>query len=391
MKKHLIAAAVAGALAVPAMAQVTVSGTLDVQALNNSKLTLGTGATQTTRKYTGSGGSSADAVDGFSTSQLVFKAEEDLGGGLKATGVFSQRMVNVLGARDRYIDLAGGFGSVRVGRFNPTITAGYLGLSGQASTGNAGEFYNFVTGGSFFAETNATGNAAKSFGEGSYERNDSMLQYTTPAFGGATASVGYLNTKSDRSETDRLGAGETKQLWTTLAYSAGPVSLGLGYAERDSNREAAPAAAASAVTGVGALNALTRRERAGELMWVAGGYDLGMAKVSLSYATREVKEGNGVTAKTAINDAKLTALAVTIPMGAVTLAGHVYQGDDEGATGVATGVDTDGYQVSARYAFSKRTFAYLITGEAKAERNAAASTSTEMKLKQTGIGLVHNF
>ena len=391
MKKHLIAAAVAGALAVPAMAQVTVSGTLDVQALNSGELSVGTGAATATRKYTGSGGSSADAVDGFATSQLVFSATEDLGGGLKATGVFSQRMVNTLGERDRYIDLSGGFGAVRVGRFNPSITGGYLGLSGQASTGNAGEFYNFVTGGSFFAVADNTTTTAKAFGEGSYERNDSMLQYSLPAFGGVSATVGYLQTKSDRSNADRLGAGATKQLWTTVSYAAGPLSLGVGYAERDSDREAAPITAANGTTGLTAIDALTRRERSGELMWVAGGYDLGMAKVNLSYATREVSEGNGVAAKTAIHDAKLTALAVTVPFGAITLAAHVYQGEDEGAAGVATGVDTDGYQASVRYALSKRTYAYLITGESKVERNAVASTSTEMKFEQTGIGLVHNF
>ena len=110
MKKHLIAAAVAATLAVPAMAQVSISGRLDagysaIDAQDNTKDTTGIGY-------------SADT-----SSRLTFKASEDLGGGLKASlvleaGIGGAPKAGDLGqstsfgsfGRAQYMTLSGSFG-----------------------------------------------------------------------------------------------------------------------------------------------------------------------------------------------------------------------------------------------------------------------------------------
>ena len=372
MKKHLIAAAVAGALAVPAMAQVTVSGTLDVRAFNNAKTTAtGAGVTTTTSTKTVGNANGLDTgnQDGWSTSQLVFSASEDLGGGLKATAVLSHRASAPTGgvARDRYIDLAGGFGAVRIGRFNSAITANYLTLSGIPTTGNAGHTYGLVAG----TTTISANSAGVTSDPGDFERGDgNMLQYTTPNFGGIVATVGMRNVSTDASDT----AGKTKsaQSQATVGYSAGPLALGLGFGSRE----------------VTAENVAGKDEA--DLMWVAGSYNLSMAKVSLSHGTREHDDttGGGVSVKDM--DATVTTVAVSVPMGAITLHAFVYDGEDERSAGTATGVNLKGHQLGVQYALSKRTFAYLVAGE---DRTTRSGTSTEeiVKTTQTALGISHSF
>ncbi len=72
MKKHLIAAAVAATLAVPAMAQVSISGRIDTSITTTSKNSVG--SSQTTI---------ASGI--ISTNQLVLKGAEGLGGALRLT------------------------------------------------------------------------------------------------------------------------------------------------------------------------------------------------------------------------------------------------------------------------------------------------------------------
>jgi len=364
MKKHLIAAAVAGALAVPAMAQVTVKGTIDVQAFNNQKTTsTAAGATTTTSSKLTGNPDAGDVQDGWSTSELIFDAAEDLGGGLKASARFSNRIstgeLDV--ARDRYIDLAGGFGSIRIGRFNSALTANYLGLSGQPTTANAGSVYAgfVINGGLGSGDAQAT----------SMERQYNMLQYSTPSIGGLVATVGMHGNSSDASAT----AGKTKasQSQATVTYSAGPLMLGAAYGKRELTTEA--------VTG----------EDEAKLTYFGGSYDMGMAKVNATYGTRKHTDTTSGTSVTAA-DYKLTTVGVTVPMGAITLNAFVYNGEDERSVATTTGVKLKGHQLGARYALSKRTFAYLVTGEDKSTRSGT-STEAIAKTTQTALGVSHSF
>ncbi|MEN9764444.1 MAG: hypothetical protein RL397_399, partial [Pseudomonadota bacterium] len=121
MKKHLIAAAVAGAFAVPAMAQVTVYGILDV-GYKSTETTSVSSVNVTTKTESSSFGNSGQQ----SGSRLGFSGTEDLGGGMKAGFVYELGMdpteanyggTSAFGAnRQGFVSLSGGFGEIRLGR-----------------------------------------------------------------------------------------------------------------------------------------------------------------------------------------------------------------------------------------------------------------------------------
>jgi len=206
MKKHLIAAAVAAAVAVPAMAQnVTLSGNLEA---NYGRID--TGAVSTA----GMNGS----IDVFGGSDFKISGVEDLGGGLKAgfsllmefdenTG----RNINSSAAgvavpnsaeisdrtwRDIQLFVSGGFGEVKVGRFIAT----HRDLGGVYRFN--GDFGRIASG------FNTVGN-----------RPDNQIQYTSPAMAGVTLSVAHA--KSDANGVVAAGS----QSGYSLRYTDGPLRV----------------------------------------------------------------------------------------------------------------------------------------------------------------------
>jgi predicted porin len=202
MKKHLIAAAVAAAVAVPAMAQnVTLSGNLEA---NYGRIDSGAGSTA------GMNG----GVDVFGGSDFKISGSEDLGGGLKAG--FSLLMefnenngsnINTLiGAtpnqsndrtwRDIQLFVGGGFGEVKVGRF----IAAHRDLGGVYRFN--GDFGRIAGG------FNTVGN-----------RPDNQIQYTSPAISGVTVSVAHA--KADANGVVTAGS----QSGYSIRFVDGPLRL----------------------------------------------------------------------------------------------------------------------------------------------------------------------
>jgi predicted porin len=221
MKKHLIAAAVAGALAVPAMAQVTISGRIDTSITTTSKNSQG--SSQTTI---------ASGI--ISTNQLVFKGSEDLGGGLKADFTIASQINTdesrtfVFGDRGALVGLSGGFGSIHLGK----------------DTGNT---MNSISGG-------MNGNLSDIAGR--RNRTDNSIIYSTPSLAGLKAKVIHSVGKETATDDE---AGQFTELG--LAYKAGPITAQLAYA----THEGGTSAADDTETGV----AVT--------------YDFGMGKVNFRY------------------------------------------------------------------------------------------------------------
>ena len=189
MKKHLIAAAVAGALAVPAMAQTTVYGIMDL-AVRSANPDAGD---STVKLESGS----------FYTSRLGFKGEEDLGGGMKA-GFILEGKINAddgsttLGSRESSVYLSGGFGQIRLGR---TDTSNSEGIDSLAHFGNIGNF--------------GLNGAGESTGD-----QANTIKYTSPKFSGVTLQVG-------QTFGDERGGTDLNSV--SVAYAAGPLSIGVGY------------------------------------------------------------------------------------------------------------------------------------------------------------------
>jgi len=370
MKKHLIAAAVAGAFAVPAMAQVTVSGVLD----------LGVGTQETTA--TGSAvfkNSNTGVSSRSTTSQIVFRAAEDLGGGLKASGYLSQQ-VNTSGGvtdgalskRDMWLALEGGFGEIKVGRFTPAFetVSGSYSVTGTTNSAGTADF--------FFGAGAASGTAAgprsrfhdvgrgiASDQAGATTTNDSSIQYTLPAFGPVKVILGYANHSTDTFAT--TGKDENNQLDLAVTYTAGPLSFGLGIADKSIKLE----------------NSTSTRDV--ELQSVGASYNLGAALVKVGYMMREQKVSTATTNEV---DAEVMSVGVTVPLGATSIYANLLDGEDK-ADGVAANKrDFEGFQIGALYNLSKRTTAYFIMGENEYKGSTRATTS---KVEQMTLGLRHSF
>jgi predicted porin len=304
MKKHLIAAAVAAAVAAPVMAQnVSVGGYLEM-GYENTK----SSAASTTGKLITS--------NLLGTSNLKITGSEDLGGGLKASFRVEASLVGTSGQlgssapttqstapifdRGAEIGLSGAFGTVRVGRLD------HPGIEGNEVQyiGNIGLFNSIVEGQTSASDTNST------------------VVYQTPAFNGMTVTVGYTG-KDDGAAT------------ASYAYHAGIKSYQL----------AGKIAGLDVKVGGGSI-----KDRAGagngNTTFTGGGIgkDLGFAKVSVSMNTQDNPTGT--------NDVTQTVVSALVPIGN-GLDARIALGNIDYANTGAT--DTDYTTLALVKALSKRT------------------------------------
>lgn len=198
MKKILIAGA---ALALFGFAQAqTVSGTM---------------------RYDVTKAQGTAATTGITKSEIVFKATEDLGGGMSVAaqmGLNGNGRGETLAGTDATIAISGGFGTVSVGQ----IEAGN-GIIGRAYAGAP------VIG----ADGSVLGGSA----------NLDSIKYTAPAIGGFTASVGG---------TRAVDATTARSYTVALSGAVGPLDTGVDYNETSKRvRVSAKATVAGITVGAG--------------------------------------------------------------------------------------------------------------------------------------------
>ncbi|PUE56711.1 hypothetical protein B9Z36_10515 [Limnohabitans sp. Rim8] len=180
-----------------------------------------------------------------------------------------------------------------------------------------------------------------------------------------------------------------------LTYAQGPLLVGIA---QDKVRNVAPTAAANGtinstyyaatIAAATAVNSLTTTTVA------AGSYDFGKVKAFAQYYSVNVDNEVSVNAA-GEGKKKIYSLGLQAPIGAVTLLGQVNKGTNS-QVGVATNAaedrDMTGYTLGARYALSKRTYAYGYTGQLKTAAGSVAATyGSETIQKQTSVGIVHSF
>jgi general bacterial porin, GBP family len=352
MKKHLIAAAVAATLAVPAMAQVKISGTLDIGVMENRDATAkvsGSGAVSAKVKTSNTGEDS-----GYSTSVLNFSGSEDLGGGLKA-GFFWNQTINpdsgAEGAREGYLTLDGGFGQVKVGRFVP---------AGEKTIGSS------ITG-----TTLQPGTIDPLFNWDGTElgRQGGNIQYTTPSIAGFKVIVGYNDQTSDASAT--AGKVETRQIDLAVAYSAGPLKVGVSKTTGDYKAEA------GAANGL----ALAGSKADIDMTGLSVSYNMGPALLKAGYFDYKSKRPGST-----VSDIDGYQAGVTVPLGAISLYAGIYDAKDKDDGTAANKIDLEGHQLGAIYSLSKRTSAYVVMGQDKLKTVSASG-----KIKGTVLGIRHSF
>jgi predicted porin len=303
MKKHLIAAAVAAAFAVPATAQVTVSGSIHAGVM-----------------ATGAPGAAGDAQVfslGGGMNAINLSATEDLGGGLRggfdgqirfnaATGDRNSSGTGNALMHNANVFIAGGFGTVRVGKI--------------AEAGNCA-FDPWGCGGGAGTHAGAGGTLSALIAAGTQAQS---LSYTSPTISGF--SFGYQSSLSTRANERTVGF---------LSFAQGPFSAQVLQSKSSANTAADTAGAAPAITDVG-----------GKGTSIGASYNFGVARLNIAQATTENAAG--------VNTAKITTFSGSAPLGAFTLLVG-YNKAKTGGSYTATAANDTKWAVGVNYALSKRT------------------------------------
>ncbi len=376
MKKHIIAAAVAAAVAVPAMAQnVTVSGLLDA---GFQSRTDDVGGTKVKRQETG-------MANAASTSVIQFMATEDLGGGVRASAFMNQSMnsnTGALAARDTWVALANSSGELKIGRFTPGFeTNAGLYSVGSNTTLSAGTA-DFVFGGNRTGVDTAAatlaagprvdfadlGRGLAGAGVAAGANNGGTIQFTSPNFSGITLVAGYGLHKFDNGAAAQDGEVTAKQTDLAANFVSGALSVGVAAVMRKDMTEAAQG---------------TTTDRDGTSFGVS--YNLGGPVVRIGHITREDKL---VGAANAIIDAKISSVGFSIPMGATAFNFNYFDGKDSADGVIANQRDYTGFQVFAVHTLSKRTNIYAVYGTNDYKGSTAATTSDR---RDISMGIRHSF
>ena len=318
MKKSLIALAVLAASGV-AMAQssVTLYGVADLGLVKSNGI---------------SAQMSGNGTMNNGNSRLGVRGVEDLGGGLKASFNFEQGINAESGKTDAntfhraaWLGLSGNFGSVRLGR---SLTPSYYGMAAWELTGAA----------NYSAVANQFGFVAAG------SRNDSQFAYTTPNFGGFSATLGYIM-KPDNSGIAGGAAEGNAKYDLNVIYANGPIAAALSYNKTKDFKGNAS---------------------------LGGSYDFGVAKIAASWQDG-YKGGRGIEGQQ-----KQSGFTIggTVPIGAFSVTLDVARDTKAKDTDVV---------VEGKYALSKRTFAY-----AAYYKDGEKKLTTGAK-NHLGLGIRHNF
>jgi len=217
MQKKVIALAVAALASSAAFAQtnVTIYGVVDVgQAFVKSS---GSDVANTNQGTVG-------RLDSNS-SYIGFKGVEDLGNGLKAifqyeSGFAADTAGALSGARDTYIGLTGGFGTVVAGTLTHPLRA--MGAKVELTPGAAG----------FGTMASLTGTIA-GLHTGADNRAQNAIAYVSPSFGGFSGTVAYINGEqktNGNQSTSSVGPDVTSRAYQIAAqYDNGPLWVAAGY------------------------------------------------------------------------------------------------------------------------------------------------------------------
>lgn len=371
MKKHVLAVAVASAIASPVMAQnVSLYGTVDV-GYSNSTIQNATGAevgavaNNATVKVS-SWGSNRSSTDGALTSnRFGIQGSEDLGGGLTARFNYEVGLDFAAGtsgfggtARQAFVAIdSKSAGSLSLGRqYSPIFSAGAAFDAGSANNMAGRTAYGKHT----LVNASPIASSATALGLTTTRMNNSVL-YTSPNMGGIVASVAYAKDKTD---TTGVATGSS-QVGGRLNYTSGNLNV------QAATHKYEDLAAAAATVYKASANL------------IGASYNLGWATVMGMYLTNKTDaQGAQVTGY------KATQVGLRAPITAAVSTFATYgSGQVESTSGNKTHEAT-GYQLGASYALSKRTSAYAAYG--REEFEAVAGTLSYLS-KELAIGLRHSF
>ncbi len=357
-----------------AQSALNISGRIDLGHANTKTTPDGGDATKVT--------SFAGDQHGRTTSRLTFSGVEDLGGGLRAAFNYEVKLNpdstsdnGLGGTRNMFLNLSGGFGAVTIGTYlNPIDSV--RGFSAATYSAPGGDFLpnhiGIVSKALSIDELMADGLTeiqAKTFmsmlNNGLSGRSTNSIGYTTPSFGGFTASIGMSQEKTSTSNT----ALDNKEgVIGSLAYAAGPLNARLAIGEGK----------VSVKTTATNLSSAKLSDMA-----FAVSYDLGVAVPYIQHETTKTTVGNldgQALSSSNFMKSSATELGAKFPMGAFTPYITAGAGNFKSADGKSK---TSAFQVGTTYDLSKRTSVYAAAGQFKIKET--------LKTNGYKIGLIHNF
>ena len=372
MQKKLIAVAVAGALGAPAVvlaqtSTVQIYGTMYVE-YSFADQGNAAGAPFLER-------SDADFLQ-TPGSNIGFKGEEKLGGGLSAwfqcASTADPRGQSQDGwcSRNSALGLKGGFGNVFIGNWDTPFkrTSGPT-LVGSNLTGIWGS--SFLTRGG--ATTTAVGGTRGSFSR----RQQNSINYDTPRFGGFQGMASFTSAQTSTATLDAASNNKPRVMSLGGQYSAGPIYVSAAYERHDE------------FNGAG--------RNADDSGWhVGAAYTWGPVRVGANYSRQKFE--TGTTA--APTDSRVSAWSIGVDWKIVgphgLRAAYVNAGDVKGtpgavaiagsgsirpavpAAGAPNNTGADMWQIRYVYTFSKRTefnFGYVkLDNDGNATTGGAAYT-----------------
>lgn len=392
MKRKLIALAIAGAFAAPAVAlaqasNVTIYGTANVD-FENVKASGGAVAGVPSRNRVSQ-----------NSSNIGFKGVEDLGGGLKAIfqiesnvgfdgagltpsataggGTFASRNTNV--------GLSGNWGTVFYGNWDTPFKAvtNRTDIDPFGNTGIGGYSGVFANGTVNAANAGTTGNTAAASASFDRRQNNSV-QYWTPTLNGFSGRVAY------GANEEKVAGGANPSLWSLSAtYESGPLYVTGAY-ERHNDY------------GASALGAVGRDDKG----WKIGaGYTFGNTRIAAIYQRLNYETGTAALP----TETKLRNLyfSVAHKVGNGQIRAAFTRARDPKGTGAAVGgagaggSDGGAKQFSVGYGhnLSKRTEIYALytkisndtTATYNFATNALAGVAAGQDPRGFGLGIKHTF
>ncbi len=373
MQKKIIAAAVAGLLAVPAFAQsnVTISGLVKA-GWEQYKLSGATGG--------GWDYSNENRVSDQS-SRVIISATEDLGGGLKAWFQVDSRYANdtgggTLGSGNTGVGLMGNWGKFTIGRWDL-----HYGENGGLESNRAGSLQTYLTPGIMSQVNGAT--------VANGTRTNNVLMYDTPNWNGFTGRLAWVAAGPSGGEGSGARATGVQdpgggKAWTMAArYAAGPWAAGLSYWNNDAENKGA--------TG----------DQRGTRAWFGYNAPMGL-KIGLVWDRSKISSGPVTSEVWSSRSAWLLPVSYSFGPHAVYFA-YAKAGNLSGSA-VPAGTDAKGkaWSLGYDYAFSKRTSAGVyytkLTNNTAGSydmfglgASGATATIAGEDAKQLYIGMAHSF
>ena len=326
----------------------------------------------------------AIAFSGINSSLIGFKGTEDLGGGLKAsflvetglalgakvadsTETLTSSNTTVLGDRGSYLELEGSFGKITAGNQNTGARDLFVAFDAGGAINVAGSLNSSTGNDSGNANSYATGTSANTGSHGAFAN---AIKYTAPTYNGLTVAGSFTKNNVNTSGTATQDTRSAQGYSFGGNYVNGPLSAGISYADAKTVTAAAAAQVVTKTTAVGAA------------------YDLGMAKLYVAhFKLDQVDEVSGTTTTGLNVQRKSTTYGVKAPLTPTVTA---FASMGTGTLSFGSGAferDLKGTQMGVNYDFSKRTAAKFAYGTTK----SGATATTDTKVKETAVALVHVF